>query len=196
MTLCFFFRPVSAHRRRGGTLYLQSGQAGGTGRPQGPGGHQRPAGPAPGGNRRKRHPDLPPAGLAPDGGAVPGAKAGAGPLSTVGPCWAQKPDFCLINTRFYLSSLYAGRACRRRKIPAIIVEHSTGHLPMGGGLPGLAGHCYEHLACWYLRQYCTRFFGVSQAVCRWLEHFGIPAEHLSNAVDPAELEEILAGASP
>ena len=111
--------------------------------------------------------------------------------------WAQNPDFCLINARFYLSSLYAARACSKRHIPAILVEHSTGHLPMGGGLVGLAGHCYEHLACRFLRRYCSRFYGVSQAVCRWLEHFDIRAEGtLYNAVDPAELENILANEPP
>ena len=131
------------------------------------------------------------------GGRFPVPKPGRALRAQLARVWAQKPDFCLINTRFYLSSLYAARACRRRRIPSIVVEHSTGHLPMGKGLPGLAGHCYEHLACWYLRRCRARFFGVSQAVCRWLEHFGIRAEGtLYNAVDPAELESILAGAPP
>ncbi|MBQ5755487.1 MAG: glycosyltransferase family 4 protein, partial [Oscillospiraceae bacterium] len=109
--------------------------------------------------------------------------------------WAQKPDFCLINTRFYISSLYAARAAKKRGVPAIIVDHSTGHLPMGSAIMNFAGQCYEHFACWFIRLYCPRFYGVSQAVCRWLEHFHVkPEGTLYNAVDPAELESILANA--
>lgn len=105
--------------------------------------------------------------------------------------WGRKIDFCLINTRFYVSSLYAARQCARRGIPAIVVDHSTGHLPMGSGPLRAAGEIYEHLAAAVLKHYKMRFYGVSRAVCRWLEHFGVTAEgQLYNAVDPAEVRAL------
>ena len=105
--------------------------------------------------------------------------------------WGREIDFCLINTRFYVSSLYAARQAARRRIPAIVVDHSTGHLPMDGALASAAGAAYEHFAAAVLKHYRMRFFGVSQAVCRWLEHFGIKAEgQLYNAVDPAEVRAL------
>lgn len=105
--------------------------------------------------------------------------------------WGRKIDFCLINTRFYVSSLYAARRCAQGHIPAIVVDHSTGHLPMNGALLSAAGAAYEHFAAGVLKHYRVRFFGVSRAVCRWLEHFGIKAEgQLYNAVDPAEVRAL------
>lgn len=102
--------------------------------------------------------------------------------------WKNHIDFCLIQTRFYPLSLYAAHAARRRGIPAIVVDHSTGHMPMGTGPVAWAAHLYEHMACRYLRGRGVSFYGVSQAVCRWLEHFGVrPAGTLYNAVDPEEL---------
>ena len=86
--------------------------------------------------------------------------------------WGRRIDFCLINTRFYVSSLYAARQAARRRIPAIVVDHSTGHLPMNSALLNAAGTAYEHFAAGVLKHYRMRFFGVSRAVCRWLEHFG------------------------
>ncbi|WP_418718615.1 glycosyltransferase family 4 protein [Candidatus Allofournierella merdipullorum] len=105
--------------------------------------------------------------------------------------WDRKIDFCLINTRFYVSSLYAAREAAKRHIPAIVVDHSTGHLPMNSALLNTAGAAYEHFAAAVLKAYHMRFYGVSRAVCRWLEHFGIKAEgQLYNAVDPAEVRAL------
>lgn len=105
--------------------------------------------------------------------------------------WAMPIDFCLINTRFYISSLYAAWQCKKRNIPAIVVDHSTGHLPMGNPILNAAGAFYEHLAAAFLKACKPRFFGVSRAVCHWLEHFGIRhAGQLYNAVDPAEVRAL------
>lgn len=106
--------------------------------------------------------------------------------------WQQKPNFCVINTRFYISSLYASYQCHKRKIPAIVVEHSTGHLPMGNPILNLAGACYEHFAAAFIKHYIPRFFGVSKAVCEWLAHFHINStEQLYNAVDPQEIQALV-----
>lgn len=98
------------------------------------------------------------------------------------------PDFCVIQTRMYTQSILAARAVHRAGVPAIVIDHSTGYMPVGGGAVGLAGRVYEQLACGLIRRTGPDFYGVSAAVCRWLKTFGITAKGcLPNAVDPAAL---------
>lgn len=124
-------------------------------------------------------------------GRFPVPHPGAAFSALAAKLWAMPIDFCLIQTRFYPLSLYAARQAKRRGIPAIVVDHSTGHMPMGRGPVAWAAHCYEHLACRFLRRQQVSFYGVSQAVCGWLTHFGLqPAGQLYNAVDPTQLEGI------
>lgn len=101
----------------------------------------------------------------------------------------RKTDFCVIQTRMYTQSILAARAARRHGVPAIVIDHSTGYMPVGGGAVGLAGRLYEQLACGLIRRTGPDFYGVSAAVCRWLKTFGITAKGcLPNAVDPEALQ--------
>lgn len=113
--------------------------------------------------------------------------AGAAALERAMEEW--KPDFCVIQTRMYTQSILAARAARRHGVPAIVIDHSTGYMPVGGGAVGLAGRLYEQLACGLIRRTGPDFYGVSAAVCRWLKTFGITAKGcLPNAVDPEALQ--------
>ena len=104
--------------------------------------------------------------------------------------WAIPIDLCVIQTRMYTESLWAALAARRRGLPALVIDHSTGYMPMGGGVTGLAGRVYEQIVCRLIRGTGYPFYGVSWAVCRWLRQFGIEAAGcLPNAVDPAALAE-------
>lgn len=106
--------------------------------------------------------------------------------------WAQGIDFAVIQTRMYTQSVWAARQCKRRGIPALVLDHSTGYM-MHGGLAGLAGKVYEHLACGIIKGCGFPFYGVSGDVCRWLRTFGITAAgRLPNAVDPEELAALAA----
>lgn len=105
--------------------------------------------------------------------------------------WAMKPDFCVIQTRMYTESIWAARAAKQHHVPAIVIDHSTGYMPMGGGLPGWAGRKYEQFACGCIRRTGAAFYGVSRSTCRWLRTFGVEAAgELPNAVDPAELDAL------
>ncbi|MDL2219213.1 glycosyltransferase family 4 protein [Ruminococcaceae bacterium OttesenSCG-928-O06] len=105
--------------------------------------------------------------------------------------WENEYDFALINTRFYPLSLWAARQCRRRHLPAIVLEHGTKHLDMGNQVLNLFGGWYEHAAMHLMRRYCDDFYGVSLACSEWLRHFGVTAKGvLYNAVDPAELKAL------
>ena len=109
--------------------------------------------------------------------------------------WAQRPDFCVVQTKMYVQSVWAAVAARRHGVPAIVIDHSTGYMPMGGGVLGLCGRLYEQLACAVIKAQRPAFYGVSAAVCRWLKQgFGIDAAGcLPNAVDPAALEALRPG---
>ncbi|HIZ41424.1 MAG TPA: glycosyltransferase family 4 protein [Candidatus Gemmiger excrementigallinarum] len=109
------------------------------------------------------------------------------PFAPAADLWAQSIDFAVIQTRMYTQSIWAARQCRRRGIPALVIDHSTGYM-MHGGLGGVLGRWYEHLACGIIRRYGFPFYGVSGDVCHWLKTFGISAAGtLPNAVDPEEL---------
>lgn len=117
------------------------------------------------------------------------------PLPPTADLWAQSIDFAVIQTRMYTQSVWAARQCKRRGIPALVIDHSTGYM-MHGGLGGVLGRWYEHLACGLIRRCGFPFYGVSADVCRWLRTFGITAAGtLPNAVDPEELTA-LAEAEP
>ena len=102
--------------------------------------------------------------------------------------WDPRPDFCVIQTRMYPQSVFAARAAKAHGVRALVIDHSTGYMPVGGGAVGLAGRLYEHGACALVKKAVPEFYGVSAAVCRWLGTFGIQAAGcLPNAVDPAAL---------
>ena len=83
-----------------------------------------------------------------------------------------KPDFCVIQTRFYINSLFAAQLCSKYKVPSIVIDHSTSHL-MGAGLIGKAGDIYEHFAAHYIKKRVKGFYGVSKQCAQWLKHFNI-----------------------
>lgn len=112
------------------------------------------------------------------------------PFADTKELWAQGIDFAVIQTRMYPQSIWAARQCKRRGIPALVIDHSTGYM-MQGGAGGVLGRWYEHAACGLIRRCGFPFYGVSGDVCRWLETFGITAVgRLPNAVDPAELDAL------
>lgn len=96
------------------------------------------------------------------------------PLADADDLWAQGIDFAVIQTRMYTQSVWAARQCKRRGIPALVIDHSTGYM-LHGGLAGALGKAYEHAACGSIRRCGFPFYGVSGDVCRWLETFGIQA---------------------
>lgn len=123
-------------------------------------------------------------------GRFPVLKPGRAFQQVAANLWKESIDFCVIHTRFYVSSMYAARQCKKRQIPAIVIDHSTGHLPMNNPILNLAGAAYEHMAAGIIKRYCNNFYGVSRAVSQWLSHFGIAAKgQVYNAVQP---EDVLA----
>lgn len=84
----------------------------------------------------------------------------------------EKYDFCVIQTRFYINSLFAAQLCKKHNVPSLVIDHSTSHL-MGSGIIGKAGDIYEHFAASYIKKRTDKFYGVSGRCAQWLTHFGI-----------------------
>ena len=65
------------------------------------------------------------------------------PLADADDLWAQGIGFAVVQTRMYTQSVWAARQCKRRGIPALVIDHSTGYM-LHGGLAGALGKAYEH----------------------------------------------------
>ena len=104
---------------------------------------------------------------------------------------AGRYDFFIINTRFYLHSLYGAKLAKRMGVPAITIEHGTSHLSVNNRLFDTLGGWYEHFLTFCLKHYCKDYYGVSEACCEWSAHFGIHSKGtLYNAVEIEEFREI------
>ena len=104
---------------------------------------------------------------------------------------SQKYNLVIVNTRFYLHSLYGARFAHDNNIPVITIEHGTSHLTVNNRFLDFCGEKWEHFITKRLKKYCNHYFGVSKAACDWSAHFGIESEGvLYNAVDLNEIETI------
>lgn len=103
----------------------------------------------------------------------------------------QKFDLVMVNTRFYLHSVYGAFFARRKRIRCIMVDHGTSHLNIHSAVGNLLVQAVEHLLTVFDRILCREFYGVSMACCEWLKHFHIQAKGtLYNAVDLPGLEAV------
>ncbi len=106
------------------------------------------------------------------------------------------PDIFVLNMRIYPLSVLGAGLTRKLGKPAILIEHVSGHFKTGRVIGNIAGHAYEHLATKYLKKRVDKFYGVSQAVCKWLEHFGIEADGViynginADDTEPSPTDEI------
>jgi len=104
--------------------------------------------------------------------------------------WSRHIDLVLVNTRFWIMSVWAAWECHHRRLPAIVIEHGSGYLSMGTPLLNALSHVYEHAVARIVHHFVPRFYAVSKKGARWLRTFGLRAEGvLYNAVDISEIEE-------
>ena len=98
-------------------------------------------------------------------------------------------DFVIVNTRYYLHSLFGVKFAKKRGVPCITIEHGTSHLSIESPLFDRLGQWFEHFLTSRIRKYCHHFYGVSQNCCRWLTHFGIkPEGTVYNAIDLDQIQ--------
>ncbi len=100
-------------------------------------------------------------------------------------------DYMVVNTRFYILSLFAVFYAAKRKIPSIVIEHGTGHFTVNNVFFDFVGHIYEHIITELIKKKCRDFYGVSLACNEWLAHYKINAKGvLYNAINLEEIEKI------
>lgn len=98
-------------------------------------------------------------------------------------------DLTVINARFYLHSVFCAKLAEKQGSPCLTIDHGSSHMTVGNRFFDALGAKWEHFLTRRLKKHCRHFYGVSQAACDWLAHFGIKAEGtLYNAVDPDELK--------
>lgn len=101
-------------------------------------------------------------------------------------------DYVIVNTRFYLHSLYGVNFARKKHIPCMVIEHGTAHLSVNVKLLDVIGAAYEHALTYLVKKKCDTFYAVSKNSGKWLEHFHIHAQGvLYNAVADDEIEAII-----
>ena len=102
----------------------------------------------------------------------------------------EKIDYVIVNTRFYIHTLYGVRFAKKLGLPCIVHERGTGHFTVNNRFFDSVGHVYEHAITWLVRRFPVRFYGVSLASSEWLTHFGIkPSGVIYNAIELGEVEK-------
>lgn len=100
-------------------------------------------------------------------------------------------DLIMVNTRFYLHSLYGVWLAKKKNTKCIVIEHGTSHLTVDNKVWDKIGEGFEHFFTKIIRHYCDKFYGVSKACNNWSAHFGIQSEGiLYNAVNNEEIQNI------
>lgn len=100
-------------------------------------------------------------------------------------------DLIIVNTRFYLHSLYGVWYGKKTHTKTIVIDHGSSHLSMHNPLLDLAAGAFEHSITWLLKRFCKDYYGVSKASCHWLKHFHIKAKGcLYNAIDLNEIQAL------
>lgn len=104
---------------------------------------------------------------------------------------SKKIDMVIVNTRFYLHSLYGMLFARQKKAKCITLDHGTSHLSVHNRLWDTIGEIFEHAFTKIDYLFCKEYYGVSKACNQWLGHFNIKAKGvLYNSIDLEEVEEI------
>ncbi|MDR0783184.1 MAG: glycosyltransferase family 4 protein [Propionibacteriaceae bacterium] len=127
------------------------------------------------------------------GGRYPLPKPTRAFRAMMAPVWQGEIDLALINTRFWPLSVYAARACRRRGVPAIMLEHGSDFIAFDNPVVNAISHLYERIVAKITHRAVPAFYAVSKLAGQWLKTFGIQATGtLYNAVDPVAIKRELA----
>lgn len=102
----------------------------------------------------------------------------------------EKPDYALINSRFYFLSLIAAKFTNQNKIKTYIIDHGSSHMSVGNKVLDFMGGIYEHIITKEVKKYVKNYCGVSGRVNEWLKHFDIEAKNIFyNSIDYNSYEE-------
>lgn len=101
-------------------------------------------------------------------------------------------DLCIVNTRFYIHSLFGAIFGKKYSKKTIVVEHGTNHFTVNNKILDFIGHIYEHTITFFMKILCKEYYGVSLACNDWLKHYKIQAiSTLHNAIDIDHINYLL-----
>ena len=104
----------------------------------------------------------------------------------------ERPDFAIVQCRFYLLSLIACDILKQYSVPFIQIEHGAGDIVMPNPIVDLIWHGYDRLLTTLEKRIPHDYYAVSHAGLRWLEHYGIEGKGvISNSIDPNDFTEAL-----
>ena len=94
-------------------------------------------------------------------------------------------DGVLVNTRFYLHSLYGMKVARKNGITPVVLDHGSAYLSMSNAMIDFIIKKYEDsITAFGNKRYSPNYFAISNKSAEWLRHFGIQAKGLiSNSID-------------
>lgn len=84
-----------------------------------------------------------------------------------------KIDYIIVNTRFFLTSLFGAKYGHKKNIPVFLVEHGSQHLTVDNKILDFFGAIYEHALTHFVKKYVDQYYGVSNGACNWQKHFKI-----------------------
>ncbi len=84
-------------------------------------------------------------------------------------------DRVIVQTRLYLLSAYGVIFAKKRKLPAIVIEHGTSYVTTPWGLLNFFLKIYENILLRFDHSLCPHFYTVSQRGVEWLDRFKIKA---------------------
>ena len=100
-----------------------------------------------------------------------------------------KFDFVIVNSRFYIHSLYGTAIAKRMQSPCIVIEHGTSHLTVHNAILDTLGGIYEHVLTLLIKRNCREYYAVSSTAAQWLSHFHIQAKGiLHNAIEMNDID--------
>ena len=103
----------------------------------------------------------------------------------------RKFDVVIVNTRFYLHSIFGMRFAKKINSLLLTIEHGTNYLTFNNTFLDILVKVYEHSITAVGKRYCKNYYGVSHLCNDWLKQFKIDAKGvLYNYIDIEEVEMI------
>lgn len=125
------------------------------------------------------------------GGRMPVPKVNGSFIKLKKKFMQEQIDFAVIQTQLYLNSVLGASWMKKKKVPAMLLEHGTSHISLGKPALDLCASLYEHYTTFRIKRGCKLFHGVSLACNEWLSHFKIKADGvLYNCISPSEIEAV------
>jgi glycosyltransferase involved in cell wall biosynthesis len=91
-------------------------------------------------------------------------------------CFREPSALTVVHARYYFLSIIGCLLAWYSGKRAIVIDHSSSHIEVGGRLTRMISRLYENLMTFCIKIFRPRFYGVAEACVAWLKHFSIQAD--------------------